>query len=134
MNLSDVMDDLALALERVHGLRVSDHWPSAVAPPAVMVGWPDDIVYDATMGRGGDRCEFPVTLVVGKADARSARAELARYLNGSGPWSVKQAVDTYAARAYASARVIRAQVEIVPIAAVDFLGATFRVDIIGTGE
>lgn len=133
MLLSAVMDDLGAALGQINGLRVFPYWADRIAPPAAVVTWPDPLTFDAAMGRGGDRCEVPVIVLVGKVDARTSRDLLARYADGSGPQSVKRAIEEYEATAYASARVMRAEFEVMSVASLDYMAATFRVDIVGTG-
>ena len=133
MNLAAVMDDLAAGLETIDGLRVFGYWVDRVNPPAAIVAWPDPLSYDNTMGRGGDRTTIPIYVLAGRVDQRSARDTLARYCDGSGTHSVKQAIDGHAATAYHSARVTRADFDSITVAGVDYLAATFQVDVIGKG-
>ena len=134
MNLASVMDDLADALGTLPGLRVFPYWADRVSPPAAVIGWPDPLTYDAAMVRGGDRVELPLIVMVGKVDARSARDALGVYLNGSGTGSVKAAVEAHEPTAYGSARVTRAEVGVISVAGVEYLAATFYLDLIGTGS
>lgn len=133
MLLSAVMDDLGDALATIPGLRVSPYWADRVTPPAAVIGWPDPLTYDATHRRGGDRAELPLIVLVGKVDARTARDALAAHLDGSGPASVKAVVEAHEPTAYDSARVTRAEVGVISVAGVEYLAATFYLDIIGTG-
>lgn len=133
MNLAGVMDDLGSALETIEGLRVFPYWTDRLTPPAAIVGWPEPLTFDATFGRGSDRTEIPIYVAVGKVDARSARDTMARYADGSGTHSVKAAVEAFDATAYDSARVIRVEFDVLTVAAVDYLSATFFVDITGSG-
>lgn len=135
MNLADVMDDLGAALKRIPGLRVLPYTAEEATPPAAMVLWPEELNYDTTMVRGGDRITVPVLVLSGQIDARSARDQLARYLDGSGPHSVKAAIDDYAdATAYDSARVDSVEITSAPVGGVELLAAQFQVDIIGKGS
>lgn len=133
MNLADVMDELGEALATIDDLRVFPYWADRVTPPAAVVAWPDPLTYDSTMARGADRQEIPVIIVVGKIDARTARNALAKYAEGSGASSVKQAIDSYEATSWDSARVVRAEFGVFVIAGNQYLGITFYVDIIGQG-
>ena len=133
INLADVMDDLGTALAAVDGLRVMPYWADRISPPAAVVAWPDPLTYDTTMVRGADRQSVPVHLLVGKVDARTSRDALARFIDGGGEASVKEAIESYEATAYDSARVTQCAVSVMTVAAVDYLAATFTVDIIGTG-
>lgn len=133
MRIGDVMDDLGRALGDIAGLRVFPYWAREIHAPAAIVGWPDPVEYDLTMRRGADRLSFVIMLCVGNADSRSSRDVLSAYLDSAGPQSVKRVIDEHVPFAYDSARVQKADVAIMTIAAVDYLSATFRVDIIGKG-
>jgi hypothetical protein len=134
MDLAAVMDDIGEALESIDGLRVFPYWAESIAPPAAVVGWPDPLTFDSTMSRGSDEVEgVPVIVMVSKADARSARDQLAAYANGSGTRSVKAVIEAHAATAYDSARVARAEFGVISVGGVEYLAATFSVDLIGQG-
>lgn len=136
MNLADVMDDLAAALRRVEGLRVYAYTEQDVSPPAAVVFWPDTVAYDDAMTRGADTIALPVGVLVGEASSRAARDQLAAYLDGSGARSVKAAIEGYddQATAYHYARVATASPGLYRSAAgVDYLSATFTVNIVGRG-
>jgi hypothetical protein len=55
MRVAQVMDELGTALESIDGLRVFPYSADRVVPPAGIVGWPDQITYDATMGAARTR-------------------------------------------------------------------------------
>lgn len=134
MQLTAVMDDVAAGLETISGLRVAPYWPDRVNPPQAVVAWPEEITYDATMARGSDRFETTVTVLVGRADVRSARDVLAAYADGTGASSVKAALEAYDADSYHSLRVTRADFPgAIPVGGVDYLAVTFTLDIIGRG-
>lgn len=133
MNIADVMDDLGAALSDIQDLRVSPYWADRISPPSAIVSWPDPLTYDESYGRGADRMEIPINVAVGKVDARSSRDALAAYADGSGQFSVKAAIEAHEATAYNSARVTRCEFGVVSIAGIEYLSATFFVDIIGTG-
>jgi hypothetical protein len=46
------MDDLGAALETIDGLRVFPYWADKIVPPAAIVGFPESLDFDETMGRG----------------------------------------------------------------------------------
>ena len=104
-----------------------------IVPPAAIVGWPDPITYDATMARGADTLTVPLFVVVGKLDARTSRDRLAKYLDGTGADSVKAAVESGTYTAIDSVRVQTAHVDGISVAGVEYLGAIFQLDLIGTG-
>lgn len=133
MLLSDVMDELGTALETVTGLRVFPYWADRIVPPAAVVGWPDPLTYDSTMARGSDECVVPVTVMVGKVDARTSRDALAQYADGAGAHSIKAALDGGTYAACDSVRVASCEFGVTTVAGVDHLSGTFQVEITGQG-
>ena len=133
MDLGNVMDDLGAAVDTISGLRVFPYWADRVEPPAAIVGFPEEFEFDSTARRGSDRGQFPLIVVVGKADARSARDTLSVYCGGAGATSVKAVVEAYAATAYDSARVQSVEFGVISIGGVEYLAATFSIDVIGRG-
>lgn len=133
MDVGAVMDDLGQALGSIDGLRVHPYWADRITPPSAVVGFPDPLTFDVTMGRGADRQTFPVHLCVGKVDARTSRDRVAQYADGSGPHSVKAAVEGWASTVWDVATVKSAEFGAVTIGGTDYLSATFQIEIIGTG-
>lgn len=131
MNVARVMDALAAVLKTV-GLRVFAYPAPNVVPPAGFVGWPDEINYDVSMARGWS-ARFPVLIVVGKGDVRSARDAISAYVSSTGSSSVRAALGAGTGVAYDSARVTRAHVEPVSIAAIEYLAALLDVEVTGQG-
>jgi hypothetical protein len=132
MDIGRVMDEVGRALGSVVGLRerVFAYPAPNVVPPAAFVGWPDDIDYTATMGRAVT-LTLPVLVVVGKADIRSARDTITAYLSSSGPGSVPAALDGGSYVACDSVRVMKAHVDPVSIAGIEYLAALLDVEITG---
>jgi hypothetical protein len=133
MNLADVMDGLAAALDTIPKLRPYPYWATRVTAPAAVVGWPDPLTYDDTMARGMDSLELPVIVLVGAVDARSSRDALAAYAQGAGPSSVKAAIDEHTTTAWDTARVMRAEFGVITVAGVEYLAGTFHVHLTGKG-
>lgn len=131
MNMAAVMTELGQALNGIGGLRVFDYPAPGVVPPAGFVGWPDQINYDSTMLRGGWSATFPLLIVVGKTDMRSARDAIAAYMDSSGPSSVRAALDTGVRSAYDAALVTGARIDPVSIAGTEYLAALFDVAVTG---
>lgn len=127
------MDALAERLASIDDLRgrTFAYPPSALVPPAAVVGWPDEINYDLAMARGGWLATFPMLVVVAKSDMRSARDTIATYLDGVGPSSVRAALDGGVHVAYDSALVMKAHVEPVSIAGIEYLAAILDVAVTG---
>lgn len=82
---------LATALGTVSGLRSSATVPDNPRPPIAVVV-PERIEYDLNAQRGADRYWFTVTVLVGRADDRTAQNRLDGYIVG--PQSVKTSIET----------------------------------------
>lgn len=135
MILSAVMDELAAELDTIGGLRVFAYPTDSVPAPAAVVGYPEKINFDETMGRGVDKATFPVFLLVGRVTDRSAKALLGAYCDGSGTKSVKAVLNAGAPWvAMASVRVASIEFTVVTVAGIDYLTAVFTVDVYGTGD
>lgn len=134
VNIATVQDELGTALATVDGLRVFAYQPSAIEPPAAIVGWPGPLTFDTTMARGSDRMTIAVWVLVSTADTRAARNALASYLDGADTKSIKNAIDSGTYTAFDSVRVQEATVDSFTVAGVDYLGAAFQLDIIGSGQ
>jgi len=129
VRLADVLDDLQAALEGVTGLRVFAYWPDSVAPPAALLGWPVSGSYDQTMARGLDRMSVPVTVVVSRADARTARVAVSQYVDGDK--SVKDALEGYSSDSWDVLHVSAWEIDVVTIGGIDYLAALFTLTIHG---
>jgi hypothetical protein len=129
------MDEVATQLATISGLRVEKQPPSGtVSPPAAVVSFPEDITFDATYGRGSDRMTLPVVVVVGRVVDRSAKAEMGAYANGSGTRSIKQVVEAGTYTAFDTVRVTGVTFDVIDIAGIGYLGGTFSLDIVGSGD
>lgn len=133
VNVAAVMDDLATALDTIPDLRVMAFPADNAQPPVALVGYPEAITYDVTMGRGVDQLDFPVFVLVGRLTDRTVRDRLGAYLDGSGAESVKQALKDGTYTAMSSVRVASAVVDVVALAAVEYLAAVFTVNVYGAG-
>ena len=127
LDLGAAMDAIGVGLSSIAGLRVADYAKDSANPPQALVSLPETVEYDAVAGRGADRVVIPVTVLVGKVSERAARDLLAQYVSGTGSKSVKTAIE--AAGAGQTVRVTNARVDVVTIAAVDYLGASFDVEV-----
>lgn len=133
MNLDAVMTEIADRLKTITGLRVFDHPVDTVNPPTAIVSLPE-ITFDQTYGRGSDRYALPVVLAIGKVVDRAARANLAPYVAGAGAKSFKavlEAATPYVA--FDSLRVQSVEFDVITWSSVEYLAATFLLDIIGDG-
>lgn len=117
------------------GLRVYDYPPPTIVAPAIVVSYPDRIVYDATYGRGADIIRgVPVIAMVGKATDRTARDRVAQYANGSGTSSVKVTLEAHAWVSCQEVVITECTFDVVTVAGVDYIAALFSLDIIGLGS
>ena len=129
LDLAAVMDAIGVRLATIAGLRVLDYPADQANPPQAIVSLPETVEYDSVMGRGADRVVIPITVLVGRVSDRAARDALAGYVSGTGPQSVKAAVDGDLGGTAMTARVTEARVSVVTIQAVDYLGATFDAEV-----
>lgn len=129
----DVQDEIALAVSSIEEIRSFPWGTLRVNPPQAMVGWPANLQFDDTFGRGMDSTILPLFILVGHTDARISRVRLGKYLSGSGPDSVKAALERFEFTSCDSARAARARVEMVRVAAIEYLGAVFEIEVHGKG-
>lgn len=132
LDLNTVMDAIGARLVGVAGLRVYDYMADAAAPPAAIVSLPRLVEYDAVAGRGADRIVVPITVLVGRVSDRAARDALSQYIAGTGASSIKTAVegsDPTLGGIVQTVRVTEATVDVVTIQAIDYLGASFDVEV-----
>lgn len=133
MNVADVMDQLGDALDTITGLRVFRYPPDSIVPPAGIVAYPESVQYAESYRRGMDRITVPIVVVVGKVSDRSSAVELAAYMSGSGSKSIKAVVDGGTYTAMDSVTVMEAEVDVFTMGPVDYIAATFEVDVVGQG-
>jgi hypothetical protein len=91
--ISEIRSGIATNLATISGLRTGATLPETPNPPIAVVE-PVSINFDTTMGRGLDELSFKVTLIVGRADGRSAQNSLDAYCSSSGSTSVKSAIES----------------------------------------
>ncbi|PSL02882.1 hypothetical protein CLV30_109190 [Haloactinopolyspora alba] len=134
MNLNSVMDEIGARLDTITGLKVWPYPADSITPPAAIVAYPDTLTFDETYGRGMDRLTLPVVLVVGRQSDRASRDHLAAYANGFGARSIKQTVEAGTYTAMDTVRVMSAEFDVIRISNVDYVAATFDLDITGQGS
>lgn len=76
----------------IEKLTCTGYVPDAVTAPHFFVAEYEQ-VYDRAMNRGLDELTFTTRVLVGRADDRSAQQTLDAMLSGSGPASLKQAIE-----------------------------------------
>jgi hypothetical protein len=133
VNLVTLMTELADAAGSIAGLRSYAFPADNIAPPAALVVLPDDITWDLAYQRGADSMSIEVDVLVARVDDRASAKALAEYLAGSGAKSVKAALEagTYTG---ATIHVSKATTGAFRVADVPYAGATFTVDVLGSGS
>lgn len=89
-NLSELREGIADRLKTIDGLRVSEFQPDAIRPPVAFV-LPDRVTYDLNANRGVDNIIMVVTVVVSRADERTAQRNADQFVFGAK--SVKTAIE-----------------------------------------
>lgn len=133
MDLDAVAGELGDVLKAI-GLNVPEWGVQRVHPPFALVPLPDRITFDAGYQRGADRIEdWPLLVLLPNPTKPETRRAIAEYADGSGPKSVKAAIE---ARTYTSCDSVTAtsvEFDVVSYAATDYLAAMFHLDIMGKG-
>jgi hypothetical protein len=131
MDLGAVLDGLGVRLATISGLNVLDYLPDDIPVPAAVVDWPSTVEYDSTMARGSNRIETEVHAFISLVDAESARDALVSYMSLSHANSVKAAIedDPSLGGVAMTVRVMEAKAEVWSFASVDYLAATFTVEV-----
>lgn len=136
MNVQTVKTEIATTLKTIAGLRVYDWSIGSAPPPMGLVGWPDEIQYVQTYGRGSTRIpDLPVLIALGKASDRTAATRLGAYLAETGAQSVPAILEARAG-SWAACDVVTvtsAKIMVITLGAVDYLAAEFHLDITGKG-
>lgn len=135
MILSTVMDQIATELDTISDLRVFAFPADNIPAPAAIVGYPESITYDTTMGRGVDSMVLPIFVLVGRVTDRTSRDLLSVYVDGSGAKSVKAVLQAAngAYTAFHRLRVASVEFTVVTMAGTDYLAAVFTANITGNG-
>lgn len=137
MNVADVMEEIAARVRLAPSLagRTYAYPAGSVTPPAAIVAYPSKGTFDESYGRGRDSMDGVIVVAVGRPSERQTRDQLTRYLDGSGPESIKALVDgdgTYAS--CDSVTVTGWETDVYNIGGTEYLVAVFALDIWGPGE
>jgi hypothetical protein len=136
MNLQAVREEIAARLATIEGLNTFPYRPDKIVPPAAFPDLPERIDYDGSYERGMDAMPLPVNVLVGKMSAQASHEQIAAYVAGEGPRSFKATLDSSPSNPYTSCddvHVKSVEFAIFTIAGVDYLAASFSVDITGNG-
>jgi hypothetical protein len=91
--ISDLRAGIAANLATIAGLRTGSTIPENVNPPFAIVA-PSSMTYHMAMRNGMTTYSFVVTLVVGRADGRSAQNALDAFCSSTGSSSIRNAVES----------------------------------------
>lgn len=110
MQPTAVRNGLKDNLQTIPGLRVYELIPSPAVAPAAIVGQLD-FTFDLNNARGLDQANLDVVVLVQRLAQKSAQNDLDKYLQGSGDYSIKAAIesDLTLGGACSTLRVISAQ-------------------------
>lgn len=129
LNLNAIMDAVGVRLRTIGDLRVYDYPPEAVAAPAAVVGFPDQIRYDQTFAGGVHALTMTITVMVSGVSDRASRDALSAYADSTGGRSVKAAVDGTLDGAVKDACVGPADFITVEVGGVGYPAASFTVEV-----
>lgn len=133
MNITPAMEELASALRTVSGLRVYSNDETRFTPPAALVSLPSGD-YDQTYGRGEDKATLNITVLISQlGGGRISQMAATPYADGSGPKSVKRALERHEYTSCDWVRVRRYEFARIKFDDAMYLGVIFTVDIAGQG-
>lgn len=137
MTLAAVMDEIAGVLRAYGGWKTVHAQPpaSVAAVPAAIVGYPEDVTYQLTMGRNAlERYQrLAVHAIVGRIPGSVAtnRARVSRWATGS--QSIRVALETHTWESCDTVHVGNAEIGMIDFNGVDYLQVTFFIEINGLG-
>ena len=132
MDLDAVMDELGQALDTIDPLRVAVIGEKPI-PPAAYVSYPESMDYHGTYGLGQHKMELQVILIVGRANDRATRKNLAAYCDSNDTQSVKTALESFAYTTCDVVTVSAVDFDVVRLAAIDHMAAIFNIQVSGSG-
>lgn len=91
-SITEVKQGLANRLATITGLRAFAYQPDQLNAPIAFSNL-ETILYHRTMRTPLTEMTFTVTVIVCKADSRSAQAQVDPYVSASGTYSVKAAIE-----------------------------------------
>jgi hypothetical protein len=93
IQISKVRDALGKNIETISGIRIYDTIPDVVVPPCAVVGQLD-FTFDVNNARGLDSASVDVYVIVQRISERAGQDKLDELLAGSGPKSIKTALES----------------------------------------
>lgn len=92
-SVTDLRTGLATNLATISGLRTNPTLPDNPNPPIALIT-PVSISFDDVFKRGMQTYTFVVSVIVGRADERTAQNKLDAYVSSTGSSSIKLAVES----------------------------------------
>lgn len=133
MNIFDITQEIAEALTDIPGLRVSSFPPPIIQPPCAIVSFPESLDYNRTYGDfGADESVVPVLVVVSKVSDRAAAKTIELYADRKGDYSIKAAIERFNYTKADIVHVSRVTFDMYTVNEIDYLAATFLVDVVAT--
>lgn len=133
MDLGEVMEEIKVRLDTIAGLKCFGHPPDTVTAPAAIVTYPGMLQFDRTYQRGMDQMDPSIVVLVGKVETRTARDRISAYCRGSGPKSIKEVLESGTYTKFDTVRVVSVEFDIIAMSGIEYLAATFKLDIMGQG-
>jgi hypothetical protein len=91
-SITSIRNGLATRLATITGLRTAATMPDLPNPPIAVVT-PVTVTYDTAFAKGMQTYSFNVTVIVGRADERTAQNSLDGFVSSTGTKSVKLAIE-----------------------------------------
>jgi hypothetical protein len=91
--ISDLRTGISTNLATITGLRTSPTLPDNPNPPVALVT-PISVSFDDSFKRGMQTYTFVVSVIVGRADERTAQNKLDAYASSTGSSSIKLAIES----------------------------------------
>lgn len=133
MIIDDVAEELVARLRTISGLRVYKGAPGSVSTPAGVVFLPGQTTFTTTYQRGMDHIAWPVLILAGKVDDSTVVQRLGAYLDGSGPKSIVQVLESGVYTSCDVVSVATGDTDPETWGDASYAGAMFTVNIYGRG-
>lgn len=91
--VSEIAAGLKTNLTSIEGLRVLDYVSDQINPPTAFVGI-DNVTYHRSFAGGDPVHVYTVTVIVSRADTRTAQAALDGFLSWDGRTSIRAAIES----------------------------------------
>lgn len=133
MNLVDLANEIGAAISEGE-IRTYIGPPNSISPPCAVIVMPELITYSGTYQRGMDELTWPVLVLTGRVDDRTALSRVSKYCDGSGDESIKALIESFAYTACDSVFVATCALDVVTWQGIDYQGALFTLNIAGHGS